>query len=582
MKDTRVNIQALINDKVSQALEAAGAPAGSPAAVRQSAKPQFGDYQANGVMGVAKQLGTNPREFAQKVIDVLDLDGIASKTEIAGPGFINIFLSEEFLAKQADAALADERLGVAQEAQQTIVADYSAPNVAKEMHVGHLRSTIIGDAVVRTLEFLGHKVIRANHIGDWGTQFGMLIANLERVQQESGEVSMELSDLEAFYRESKKLYDEDAEFAERARNYVVKLQGGDAFCLDMWKKLVDVTMIQNQRNYDRLNVSLTRDDVMGESMYNDMLPGIVADLKEKGLAQEDDGAQVVFLEEFKNKDGEPMGVIIQKRDGGFLYTTTDIACAKYRYETLGADRVLYFIDSRQHQHLMQAWTIVRKAGYVPEEVTLEHHAFGMMLGKDGRPFKTRAGGTVRLADLLDEAEERAKALIESKNPDLDADEKAEIATTVAMAAVKYADLSKHRTTDYVFDWDNMLAFEGNTAPYMQYAYTRVASIFAKAGVSPDNLTGDIKITEEKEKALIAKLLQFEEAVQSVSREGQPHILCSYLFELAGQFSSFYEACPILIAEDESVKQSRLKLAALTAKTIKQGLSLLGINTLERM
>nr|WP_275125748.1 arginine--tRNA ligase [Vibrio fluvialis] len=572
----------MINDKVSQALEAAGAPAGSPAVVRQSAKPQFGDYQANGVMGVAKQLGTNPREFAQKVIDVLDLDGIASKTEIAGPGFINIFLSEEFLAKQADAALADERLGVAQEAQQTIVADYSAPNVAKEMHVGHLRSTIIGDAVVRTLEFLGHKVIRANHIGDWGTQFGMLIANLERVQQESGEVSMELSDLEAFYRESKKLYDEDAEFAERARNYVVKLQGGDAFCLDMWKKLVDVTMIQNQRNYDRLNVSLTRDDVMGESMYNDMLPGIVADLKEKGLAQEDDGAQVVFLEEFKNKDGEPMGVIIQKRDGGFLYTTTDIACAKYRYETLGADRVLYFIDSRQHQHLMQAWTIVRKAGYVPEAVTLEHHAFGMMLGKDGRPFKTRAGGTVRLADLLDEAEERAKALIESKNPDLDADEKAEIATTVAMAAVKYADLSKHRTTDYVFDWDNMLAFEGNTAPYMQYAYTRVASIFAKAGVSPDNLTGDIKITEEKEKALIAKLLQFEEAVQSVSREGQPHILCSYLFELAGQFSSFYEACPILIAEDESVKQSRLKLAALTAKTIKQGLSLLGINTLERM
>nr|WP_275138544.1 arginine--tRNA ligase [Vibrio furnissii] len=572
----------MINDKVSQALEAAGAPAGSPAAVRQSAKPQFGDYQANGVMGVAKQLGTNPREFAQKVIDVLDLDGIASKTEIAGPGFINIFLSEEFLAKQADAALADKRLGVAKEAQQTIVADYSAPNVAKEMHVGHLRSTIIGDAVVRTLEFLGHKVIRANHIGDWGTQFGMLIANLERVQQESGEVSMELSDLEAFYRESKKLYDEDAEFAERARNYVVKLQGGDAFCLDMWKKLVDVTMIQNQRNYDRLNVSLTRDDVMGESMYNDMLPGIVADLKEKGLAQEDDGAQVVFLEEFKNKDGEPMGVIIQKRDGGFLYTTTDIACAKYRYETLGADRVLYFIDSRQHQHLMQAWTIVRKAGYVPEEVTLEHHAFGMMLGKDGRPFKTRAGGTVRLADLLDEAEERAKALIESKNPDLGADEKADIATTVAMAAVKYADLSKHRTTDYVFDWDNMLAFEGNTAPYMQYAYTRVASIFAKAGVSPDNLTGDIKITEEKEKALIAKLLQFEEAVQSVSREGQPHILCSYLFELAGQFSSFYEACPILIAEDESVKQSRLKLAALTAKTIKQGLSLLGIKTLERM
>ncbi|WP_261833683.1 arginine--tRNA ligase [Vibrio ishigakensis] len=577
-----MNIQALINDKVSEALTAAGAPAGSPAAVRQSAKPQFGDYQANGVMGVAKRLGTNPREFAQKVLDNLDLDGIASKTEIAGPGFINIFLSEEFLAKSAQAALADKRLSVATEEQKTIVADYSAPNVAKEMHVGHLRSTIIGDAVVRTLEFLGHKVVRANHIGDWGTQFGMLIANLERVQQEAGEVSMELSDLEAFYRESKKLYDEDEAFAERARNYVVKLQGGDEYCAEMWKKLVDITMVQNQRNYDRLNVSLSREDVMGESMYNDMLPGIVADLKEKGLAVEDDGAQVVFLEEYKNKDGEAMGVIIQKRDGGFLYTTTDIACAKYRYEQLGADRVLYFIDSRQHQHLMQAWTIVRKAGYVPEEVSLEHHAFGMMLGKDGRPFKTRAGGTVRLADLLDEAEERAIKLIESKNPELASEEKTKIANTVAMAAVKYADLSKHRTTDYVFDWDNMLAFEGNTAPYMQYAYTRVASVFAKAGISMDELSGDIKITDDKEKALIAKLLQFEEAVQAVAREGQPHIMCSYLFELAGQFSSFYEACPILVAEDEAVKQSRLQLAALTAKTIKQGLSLLGIETLERM
>lgn len=577
-----MNIQALINDKVSQALVAAGAPAGSPAAVRQSAKAQFGDYQANGVMGVAKKLGTNPREFAQKVLDVLDLDGIASKTEIAGPGFINIFLSETFLADQAEAALTNERLGVSLEKQQTIVADYSAPNVAKEMHVGHLRSTIIGDAVVRTLEFLGHKVIRANHIGDWGTQFGMLIANLERVQNESGQVSMELADLEAFYRESKKLYDEDEEFAAKARSYVVKLQGGDQYCADMWKKLVDVTMVQNQQNYDRLNVSLTRNDVMGESMYNDMLPSIVADLKEKNIAVEDDGAQVVFLDEYKNKDGEPMGVIIQKRDGGFLYTTTDIACAKYRYETLNADRVLYFIDSRQHQHLMQAWTIVRKAGYVPENVTLEHHAFGMMLGKDGRPFKTRAGGTVRLADLLDEAQTRAQKLIESKNPELDQAEKESIATTVSMAAVKYADLSKHRTTDYIFDWDNMLAFEGNTAPYMQYAYTRAASIFAKAGISMDNVAGDIKITEEKEKTLIAKLLQFEEAVQTVAREGQPHLMCTYLFELAGLFSSFYEACPILVVEDNSVKQSRLKLAALTAKTIKQGLSLLGIDTLERM
>ncbi|MEH6529722.1 MAG: arginine--tRNA ligase [Photobacterium frigidiphilum] len=576
-----MNIQALINDKVSQALEAAGAPAGSPAAVRQSAKIQFGDYQANGVMGVAKKLGTNPREFAQKVIDVLDLDGIAEKVEIAGPGFINIFLDKSWLAARAEEALTDDRIGVAAEKQQNIVVDYSAPNVAKEMHVGHLRSTIIGDAVVRTLEFLGHNVVRANHIGDWGTQFGMLIANLERVQNETGEVSMELADLEGFYRESKKLYDEDEEFAVRARSFVVKLQSGDEYCAEMWKKLVDVTMVQNQINYDRLNVSLTRDNVMGESMYNSMLPGIVADLNEKGLAVESDGAQVVYLDEYKNKDGDPMGVIIQKRDGGFLYTTTDIACAKYRFEQLNADRILYFIDSRQHQHLMQAWSIVRKAGYVPEEVTLEHHAFGMMLGKDGRPFKTRAGGTVRLADLLDESEVRAAKLIEAKNPDLDAAEKDKIAKTVAMAAVKYADLSKHRTTDYIFDWDNMLAFEGNTAPYMQYAYTRVASIFKRADVNLADLTHPIVINDEKEQALLSTLLQFEEAVLNVSREGQPHLMCTYLFELAGKFSSFYEACPILNAE-EAVKQSRLKLALLTAKTIKQGLDLLGIETLERM
>lgn len=362
----------------------------------------------------------------------------------------------------------------------------------------------------------------------------------------------------------------------------MKLQSGDAFCTQMWKKLVDITMTQNQLNYDRLNVSLTRADVMGESMYNPMLPKVVADLKAQGLAQEDDGAQVVFLDEYKNKDGEPMGVIIQKRDGGYLYTTTDIACAKYRYEQLGADRVLYFIDSRQHQHLQQAWTIVRKAGYIPESVSLEHHAFGMMLGKDGRPFKTRAGGTVRLTDLLDEAEDRATRLIESKNPELAQDEKMNIAKTVAMAAVKYADLSKHRTTDYVFDWDNMLAFEGNTAPYMQYAYTRVASIFSKAGITMDNLNGELLIRDEKEKLMITKLLQFEETVQSVAREGQPHLMCTYLFELAGQFSSFYEACPILSAADEATRSSRLKLAALTAKTIQQGLNLLGIHTLERM
>lgn len=576
-----MNIQALLSDKVTQALVAAGAPADSEALVRQSAKAQFGDYQANGVMGAAKKLGIAPRQLAEQVLTHLELDGIANKVEIAGPGFINIFLDPAWLAKQVEAALADERLGVAPVKPQTIVVDYSAPNVAKEMHVGHLRSTIIGDASVRTLEFLGHNVIRANHVGDWGTQFGMLIAYLEKMQNEHAN-EMDLSDLEAFYREAKKHYDEDAAFAERARAYVVKLQSGDEYCREMWRKLVDITMSQNQKNYQRLNVTLTKDDVMGESLYNSMLPGIVADLKAKGLAVESEGATVVFLDEYKNKDGEPMGVIIQKKDGGYLYTTTDIACAKYRYETLGADRVLYYIDSRQHQHLMQAWTIVRKAGYVPDSVSLEHHMFGMMLGKDGKPFKTRSGGTIKLSDLLDEAVERAGKLIAEKNPDLSSEELAKLVDVVGIGAVKYADLSKSRTTDYIFDWDNMLAFEGNTAPYMQYAYTRVSSVFKRAGIDEKSLTGDIVLTEDREKALAARLIQFEETITQVAREGTPHVMCTYLYDLAGLFSSFYEACPILTAESEEQRNSRLKLAALTARTLKTGLDTLGIETVERM
>lgn len=577
-----MNIQALISDKVSQALIAAGAPADCDAMVRQSAKAQFGDYQANGVMAAAKRLGMAPRQLAEKVLEHLDLGAIASKTEIAGPGFINIFLNPAWVAEQAEAALSDSKLNVSPTLPaQTIVVDYSAPNVAKEMAVHHIRSTVIGDAVVRTLEFLGNNVIRANHLGDWGTQFGMLIAYLEKIQNDEN-ADLALSDAEGFYREAKKCYDEDEEFAVRARGYVVKLQGGDPYCLSMWRKLVDITMEQNQRIYDRLNVSLKSKDVMGESLYNPMLPEIVNDLKARGLAVESEGAQVVYLDEFKNKDGEAMGVIVQKSDGGYLYTTTDIACAKYRWDNFKANRVLYFIDSRQHQHLMQAWAIVRKAGYIPEEMTLEHCAFGMMLGKDGRPFKTRSGGTVKLAELLDEATERAEKLIADKNPDLSDEERAAVVNAVAMGSVKYSDLSKNRTTDYIFDWENMLSFEGNTAPYMQYAYTRVASIFKRAGVDESQLTGKIVLTDDREKALATKLMQFEEAVYSVVREGEPHLMCAYLYELAGLFSSFYEACPILNSDDQDVRNSRLKLSLLTAKTLKQGLDLLGIQTVDRM
>lgn len=576
-----MNIQVLLSDKISQALIGAGAPAECEAQVRQSAKVQFGDYQANGVMSVAKKLGVPPRPLAEKVVQLLELGDVASKVEIAGPGFINIFLNSKWVASQADRVLNAPNLGIAPVEPQTIVIDYSAPNVAKEMHVGHLRSTIIGDAAARTQEFLGHKVIRANHVGDWGTQFGMLIAYLEKMQNENAS-DMGLSDLEQFYREAKKHYDQDAEFAERARAYVVKLQGGDQYCLKMWRKLVDITMAQNQLTYNRLNVTLTKDDVMGESLYNAMLPDISADLKAKGLAVESEGATVVFLDEYQNKDGEPMGVIIQKKDGGYLYTTTDIACAKYRYETLGANRVLYYIDSRQHQHLMQAWTIVRKAGYVPDSVSLEHHMFGMMLGKDGKPFKTRSGGTVKLSDLLDEAIERAGQLIVAKNPDMPAEDMAKVAQVIGIGAVKYADLSKSRTTDYVFDWDNMLAFEGNTAPYMQYAYTRVASVFKRAGIDESGLTLPLVMTEDREVTLATRLLQFEETLTTVAREGTPHVMCSYLYDLAGLFSGFYEHCQILNADSEEVRQSRLKLALLTSKTLKTGLATLGIETVDRM
>ena len=577
-----MNIQSILSEKIKQAMIAAGADAQYEALVRQSGKVQFGDYQANGIMPAAKKLGLNPREFAQSVLDKAELQDIAEKTEIAGPGFINIFLKDTWLADNINRAVQDPKLGVHNPEKQTVVVDYSSPNVAKEMHVGHLRSTIIGDAVVRTLEFLGNNVIRANHVGDWGTQFGMLIAYLEKMENEHAS-EMELSDLEAFYRAAKKHYDEDPVFAEKARNYVVKLQSGDEYCRTMWQKLVKITMQQNQHNYDRLNVTLTDKDVMGESLYNPMLPGIVEDLKKQGLAVEDEGALVVYLDEFKNKDGDPMGVIVQKKDGGFLYTTTDIAAAKYRYETLKANRALVFSDTRQSQLMQQAWLITRKAGYVPDSFQLEHKNFGMMLGKDGKPFKTRSGDTVKLADLLDEAIERAGVLISQKSTALSEQEKADVIEAVGIGSVKYADLSKNRTTDYVFDWDNMLSFEGNTAPYMQYAYTRIRSIFNRSQIALSEVEqAQLSITDEKERALAIKLLQFEEAVQVVGKEGTPHVLCAYLYELAGVFSSFYEHCPILNNDDHQVKLSRLKLALLTERTLKQGLDLLGIKTVEKM
>ncbi|WMP16392.1 arginine--tRNA ligase [Thiothrix lacustris] len=579
-----MNIRQLLDDRITAVLHTLGAPATVTAIVKPSARPEFGDYQANGVMAAAKQLKTNPRELATRLLETLDLSDLAEKLEVAGPGFINIHLKNEWLS----GALRGGRMQYTP-TDQTIVVDYSGPNLAKEMHVGHLRSTIIGDAVVRVLEFQGHKVIRQNHVGDWGTQFGMLIAHMVSLADKNGGVSgvePQLADLETFYREAKQRFDAEPDFANAARDYVVKLQSGDAECLQLWQQFIDTSLHHCEAIYARLGVSLTRADVMPESAYNADLANVVSDLQAKGLLVEDQGAQCAFLDEFKNKDGSITPIIVQKTGGGYLYATSDLAAVRYRSGTLKADRALYFTDARQALHFQQVFLLARKAGFASEAISLEHMPFGNMLGEDGKPFKTRTGGTVKLVDLLAEAEERAFALVTDKNPELDETERHDIARTVGIGAVKYADLSKNRNSDYIFNWESMLSFEGNTAPYLQYAYARIKSIFRKAGVTPPfekGGLGGISLHEPAERTLAMKLLQFTEATDSVAKEGLPNHLCTYLYELAGNFMSFYESCPILkdgVAEE--VRNSRLQLANLTAQTLQTGLGLLGIGVMERM
>jgi arginyl-tRNA synthetase len=577
-----MNIRDLLNQRVLQAMQACGIPADLPALIALGKKAGFGDYQANCAMGAAKQMGKNPRELAAAVVAALDLKGIASKVEIAGPGFINIDLAPDWLGHLLEQAQQDDRLAIPPVANpQTIVIDYSGPNLAKEMHVGHIRSTIIGDALARLLEFQGHEVIRQNHVGDWGTQFGMLIAELE--EQLAHNTQMDLKDLEVFYQQAKKHFDEDEKFAQKARDYVVRLQSGDVDMQKLWQQFKDLSLAHSEKIYQDLNVTLKNSDVRGESFYNQDLAPLVNELKAKGLSRESEGAQVVFLEEFADKDGNASAVIVQKQGGGFLYSTTDLAAIRFRVNQLRANRVMYFIDARQSLHLQQVFTIARKAGFIDDSVSLEHLAFGTMLGEDGKPFKTRSGGTVKLADLLEEAVERANILVKGKNPELPADEINEISRKVGIGSVKYADLSKTRTNDYIFNWNLMLSFEGNTAPYLQYAYTRVQSIFRKAECNPHQLLSPILIQTEQEKNLAIKLLQLSEVLDQVAREAMPHVLCSYLYELASLYMTFYEACPILkegIPED--LRNSRLRLCHLVARTIEKGLDLLGIEVMERM
>lgn len=539
-----------------------------------------GDFASNIAMMLAKPAGMKPRDLAEKLVAAMPADPQVSKVEIAGPGFLNFTQDSQALARRLEAALDDAHLGVRKGSPaQRVVVDLSSPNLAKEMHVGHLRSTIIGDAVARVLEFLGDEVIRQNHVGDWGTQFGMLLAYLQE-KPDAGDT--DLSDLEGFYRAAKQRFDESAEFADHARELVVQLQAGEPECMRLWHRFNAISLSHCQQAYDRLNVKLTPADVKGESTYNDDLANVVNDLRTAGLLVESDGAQCVFLDEFKNAEGNPLPVIVQKAGGGYLYASTDLAAARYRSRVLKADRALYFVDQRQALHFQQVFEVARRAGFVHPGMQLEHMGFGTMNGADGKPFKTRDGGTVKLIDLLDEAQARAYALVKEKNPALDEDELRHIARVVGIGSVKYADLSKHRSSDYSFNFDHMLSFEGNTAPYLLYAYTRVASVFRKLGKSADELHGPIRLDAPHEQDLAARLAQFGEVLVQVGEKGTPHTLCSYLYDLAGLFSSFYEHCPILAAEDDATQQSRLRLAALTGRTLRQGLELLGLETLERM
>lgn len=572
-----------LNRLISQSLVVITGDNSGNANVITASKPEFGDYQANGVMAVAKILKTNPRALAQSVTENLlaQKPELIGTLEVAGPGFINIHLDTSQLVRRANAILAETSLLLPRaKPGQTIVVDYSSPNLAKEMHVGHLRGTIIGDCLARVLESMGHKVVRQNHVGDWGTQFGMLITHMQDVGGDEQEKAAKLADLEAFYRAAKTRFDSDPQFAERARNNVVRLQGGDPEMLSVWEHFIAVSLGHCEAVYRKLNVTLSREHLRAESFYNNELSNIVKVLQDKGLLSISEGAQCVFLPQFVGKDGEPAPVIVQKSDGGYLYATTDLAAVEYRAKTLRADRALYVVDARQSLHFQQVFAVAQAAGLAGNEIALEHIAYGTMMGSDGKPFKTRSGDIVKLIELLDEAVRRAYVLVEEKNPALGEAQKKLIAESVGIAAVKYADLSKNRTSDYVFDWNTMLSFEGNTAPYLLYAFARINSIIRKQDSSTSHLSlSNAEAPEER--ALLVKALQFAESVEAVATDCFPNQLCQYLYELSGTFMRFYEACPILKAEP-AVRNNRLALATLTANTLQKGLELLGIQTLDQM
>ena len=551
--------------------------------VRWSTKPEFGDLQINAAMALAKQLGEKPRDVALKIPGALDLTGISeTEPEIAGPGFINVTFPKAAIKNYTKELLSDEKRGVALVSNpQRIVVDYGGANIAKEMHIGHIRSTIIGDALNRTLTFLGHTTIKQDHLGDWGTQFGMLVEFLSV----DGAIPSELphlGDLDTFYKQAQTQFKSDEEFAVRARARVSLLQGGDADSLRAWKHIYDETMMHLLSVYARLGVLLTAEDSRGESFYNEMLFDVCKDLEAKGIASLSDGALVVFKEGILDRDGNPFGLIIRKSDGGYGYGTTDIAALKFAAESDRADRVVYVVDARQSQHFQIVFDVTARAGWIPNTIP-EHAAFGTILGEDGTPFKTRSGDVVKLSDLLDEATDRAEKLIESRSNDFSVDEKNELAKSIGIGALKYGDLSNNRAKNYVFDWDRMIAMEGNTAPYLQYAVARINSLIRKAEVADlDFAATNIEISSSFESLLVKELSKFGEVLNEVASELEPHRLCTYLFELAQTFTSMYENCSVLKEENVELRRSRLALCFLTARTLRTGLDLLGIDSPDRL
>ena len=573
--------------------EAAAAGSGLDPQLAAASKPEFGDLQANGALALARPLGQKPRAIAEAIVAQLQRDpaftSLCLPPEIAGPGFINLTLRPERLAAEVQARLGDPRLGVpAAAVPATVIVDFSSPNIAKEMHVGHLRSTIIGDCLARVLAFRGNRVLRLNHVGDWGTQFGMLITHLKQVAPEALTTadSIDLGDLVAFYREAKQRFDGDEAFQTTARDEVVRLQGGDPGSLRAWGLLCDQSRREFQLIYDRLSIDLNE---RGESFYNPLLPAVVADLRAAGLLVEDDGAQVVFLEGVSGKDGRPMPLIVQKSDGGFNYATTDLAAIRHRFAAApggdGASRVIYVTDAGQASHFAAVFQVAGRAGWIPPGSSVEHVPFGLVQGDDGKKLKTRSGDTVRLRDLLDEAVERAEADLRRRLEEEERHEDEafirEVATTVGLAAVKYADLSTNRITNYQFSFDRMLALTGNTAPYLLYAVVRIAGIARRGGDLTAAAGTALSFAEPQEWALVRELLRFDAVVAEVEQELLPNRLCSYLFELSQSFNRFYDQVPVLKA-DEPARSSRLALCRLTADTLRLGLDLLGIPTLERM